>query len=95
MTGLKAMGPADHLAVPGLVKTTTLSDLQSAQRAHVERLQIALAEMHENTGKANATARAAGRKAHNKKTSVAMTQLRLEISSSTRTFGSTHAVNFA
>ncbi|KAJ8527394.1 hypothetical protein ON010_g14869 [Phytophthora cinnamomi] len=67
MTGLKAMGPADHIEVPGPVKQATLAGVQTAQRAHVERLQRALTDMHKRSSKANAATRAAGRKHHKQK----------------------------
>ncbi|KAG6586713.1 Chromodomain protein [Phytophthora cinnamomi] len=77
MTGLKAMSPADHIEVPGPVKQATLAEVQTAQRARVERLQRALADMHKRSSKANAATRAAGRKHHNKKQSTTMAQFEI------------------
>ncbi|KAE8888738.1 hypothetical protein PF005_g5317 [Phytophthora fragariae] len=61
MTGLKAMGASDHIAVPGPVKVTTLEAIQSAQRENVERLQRALEDMHKRSSQINADIRAASR----------------------------------
>ncbi|KAK1945593.1 Pro-Pol polyprotein [Phytophthora citrophthora] len=74
MTGLHAMSPSDHIAIPGPVEMATLSDIQTAQRANVVRLQRALEIMHKHTTAINSAVRAGGRKGHDKKKGTKMAQ---------------------
>jgi hypothetical protein len=74
MTGLPAMHPLDQLAVPGSVKTATLSEIVANRKVNVTKLKLALDEMHQRTKKANEAARASGRQARNAKRGTAMAQ---------------------
>ncbi|KAG4048383.1 hypothetical protein PC123_g16302 [Phytophthora cactorum] len=74
MTGLRGLGPSDHLPIPRPVERTTLEETQATQRENVERLQNALKMMHRRSTKVNSAARAAGRKGHDKKQGTAMPQ---------------------
>ncbi|KAF4147751.1 Chromo (CHRromatin Organization MOdifier) domain [Phytophthora infestans] len=78
MTGLKAMGPSDHLVIPGPFKTTTLEKIQLKQRVNVTRLQGALENMHKRITEVNATLRASGRRTHDKKKGAVMTQFDID-----------------
>ncbi|GMF65957.1 unnamed protein product [Phytophthora lilii] len=66
MTELSAMGPSDHIAIPGPVELATLGEIQTVQRANVVKLQQALEMMHKRTATINSAVRAAERKGHDK-----------------------------
>ncbi|GMF46184.1 unnamed protein product [Phytophthora lilii] len=74
MTGLSAMGPSDHIAIPGPVELATLAEIQTVQRANVVKLQQALERMHKRTATINSAVRAAGRKGHDKKQGTTIAQ---------------------
>ncbi|GMF09609.1 unnamed protein product [Phytophthora lilii] len=74
MTGLSAMGPSDHIAIPGPVELATLAEIQTVQRVNVVKLQQALERMHKRTATINSAVRAAGRKGHDKKQGTTMAQ---------------------
>ncbi|OWY94850.1 hypothetical protein PHMEG_00035301, partial [Phytophthora megakarya] len=74
MTGLPAMGPGDHVAVPGPIKSVRLDDILTAQKEHIKRLQRSLDEMHRRTARVNNEVRAAGRKCKDTKRGRAVAQ---------------------
>ncbi|POM71913.1 Hypothetical protein PHPALM_11462 [Phytophthora palmivora] len=78
MTGLAAMGPADHLAVPGPLVSTTLEEIQRTQRQNIDLLRLALDNLHRKTSKVNKAVRAAGRKSQDKKRQTAMAQFDID-----------------
>ncbi|KAF4127900.1 hypothetical protein GN958_ATG22902 [Phytophthora infestans] len=78
MTGLKAMGLGDLIAVPGPLQRTTVEKIKNTQRKHIAKLQQALADMHKRTRQSNSTTRAAGRKGHDKKQGTAMAEFKVE-----------------
>ncbi|OWZ12898.1 LOW QUALITY PROTEIN: hypothetical protein PHMEG_00013864 [Phytophthora megakarya] len=67
MTGLNAMGPDDHIAVSGPVKTTILDQITATQRDHVVKLQSALVDMYKQISEVTSSTRVAGRKDRSKK----------------------------
>ncbi|KAF0774600.1 hypothetical protein AaE_001700 [Aphanomyces astaci] len=74
MSGRPAMSPIDTIALPGRLKTATLVEVESAQRAYVDEARKALDGMHKEMAATNAKKRERARKTHDAKKGVHMVQ---------------------
>ncbi|ETW05301.1 hypothetical protein H310_04254 [Aphanomyces invadans] len=74
MSSRPAMSPMDTISLPGSLKSATLNEIESMQRANIDNSRAALDAMHKEMNAANALKRDRARKPHDKKRGVKMAQ---------------------
>ncbi|KAF0702603.1 hypothetical protein AaE_015828 [Aphanomyces astaci] len=74
MSGRPAMSPLDTIILPGSLKSATLAEIESMQRANIDQAREALDAMHKEMNATNSLKRDRARKAHNKKRGMQMAQ---------------------